>query len=182
MGEVTIGTATYQGFATVETADEYLAADIIRATPWALLNDDAKGRALISATRMMLILPWCEEAPDPAVDQESPIPEVAAMLAADLAANPSLFMDATGNSNIKRAKAGSAEVEFFTPVEGGPPLPRNLWDRLLAANLVCAGAGDTNALLDGAQPFGTSDGACHGRPLYGYPVMDWYAVLTGGFE
>ena len=175
MGAVTIGATEYQSYATVAVADEYLAADIVRAVPWEALTEDSKGRALVSATRMMLALPWCGTVPDPAEDQASPIPDVAAMLAADLAANPALFADASGNSNIKRAKAGSAEVEFFSPVDGGPPLPKALWDRLQAADLMCLGIGDTDVTLDGAQPFGTSDGC---RPLYGRPAWDWNYVLT----
>ena len=138
---VTIGTTEYQAFQSVEGADEYLGGDISRATSWALANNDAKGRALVSATRMMIALPWCAETPDPAEDQQSPIPEVAAMLAADLNANPALFADASGASNIKSAKAGSAQIEFFSPVDGGPPIPKALWTLLLTANLVCLDGG-----------------------------------------
>lgn len=169
MATVTIGTTDYDAFEDIAGADEYLAGDIARATAWALLNDEAKGRALVSATRMMLSLTWCDTAPDPAVDQASPIPEVAAMLAADLAAKPKLFADASGNSNIKSAKAGSASIEFFSPVDGGPPLPKALWDLLANAGLVCVGT-DTDATLDGAIPTGTSDGC---RPLYGRYPWDW---------
>jgi hypothetical protein len=169
MGKVTIGATEYDSFATKAVADAYLAADILRSAAWALLNDDAKGRALVSATRMMLALPWCDETPDPTVDQAAPVPEVASMLAADLASKPKLFADATGNSNIKSAKAGSASIEFFSPVDGGPPLPKALWDLLLNAGLVCYGAG-SDPTLDGAIPHGTSDGC---RPLYGRYPWDW---------
>lgn len=169
MATVTIGATDYDAFEDIAGADEYLAGDIARATAWALLNDDSKGRALVSATRMMLSLSWCEEAPDPAVDQASPIPEVASMLAADLAAKPKLFADASGNSNIKSAKAGSASIEFFSPVDGGPPLPKALWDLLANAGLVCLGT-DTDGTLEGAIPHGTSDGC---RPLYGRYPWDW---------
>lgn len=170
MATVTIGSTDYDAFEDIAGANDYLAADIVRAAPWALLNEDAKGRALVSATRMMLALPWCEDAPDPTVDQASPIPEVAAMLAADLAAKPALFADASGNSNIKSAKAGSASIEFFSPVDGGPPLPKALWDRLLIAGLVCLGTSSGDPTLDGAIPHGTSDGC---RPLYGRYEWDW---------
>ena len=168
---VTIGSTDYDAFNDIAGADEYLGADISRATAWALLNDDSKGRALVSATRLMLTLPWCDTAPDPAVDQAEPVPSVAAMLAADLAADPSLFADASGNSNVKIAQAGSARVEFFSPVEGGPPIPKALWDRLAAADLVCLnGTSDMDPTLDGAIPHGTSDCA---RPLGGRYPWDW---------
>lgn len=172
MATVDIGSNSYEAFADADFADEYLAADILRADGWATLSDDNKGRALVSATRFLLALPWCAEAPSPsATDLDPAIPEVAAMLAADLAANPELFNDASGSSNIKRTKAGSAEVEFFSPVDGGPPMPRKLWDRLIAANLICPGDGAVAAVLDGAVPFGTSDCV---RPLSGRPPWDWW--------
>lgn len=171
MATVTIGAADYDAFEDIAGADAYLGGDILRATAWALLNDDAKGRALVSATRMLLALPWCDTPPDPAVDPApAVVQEVTAMLAADLAAKPKLFADASGNSNIKSAKAGSAQIEFFSPVDGGPPLPKALWDQLLAAGLVCLGLGDTDVTLDGAVPHGTSDGC---RPLYGRYEWDW---------
>lgn len=171
MAEVDVGSNTYDSFADIDYADEYLAADILRAASWAALSLEAKGRALVSATRAMLALPWCDTTPDPTEAQAAPIPEVTTMLAADLAANPKLFADASGDSNVKRAKAGSAEVEFFSPIEGGPPLPRALWDRLLAAGLVCLGVGDSDPTLDGAVPHGTSDGC---RPLGGRAPWEWY--------
>jgi hypothetical protein len=162
MADVDIGTETYQAFIELDDADTYLAGDVARATGWALLNPDAKGRALVSATRMLLALPFCEAAPDPVLQ------DVTAMLAADLAAKPRLFADASGNSNVKSAKAGSASVEFFSPVDGGPPLPRALWNRLLAAGLVCLGS-DTSG-LDGALVSGISGGC---RPLGGRLPWDW---------
>lgn len=172
MAEITIGTSTYEAFTSVADADEYLLADIARAVAWEALTDDQKGRALVSATRMLLTMPWCDAAPDPAEVQAEPIPSVTAMLAADLAASPDLFADASGSSNIKRAKAGSAEVEFFSPVDGAAPLPMALWNILLAADLMCPNGTITdNPTLDGAQPFGTCGGD---RPLFGRNAWDWF--------
>lgn len=171
MATVTINTVEYEGFSTVAAADTFLAADVVRALPWAALSADQKGRALISATRLMLQLPWCATAPDPLIVQAEPIPSVNAMLAADIAAKPKLFTDASGDSNIKSVKAGSAEVEFFSPVDGGPPLPLALWNILLNADLVCLnGISDINVTLDGAQPFGTLDGS---RAIGGRYPWDW---------
>lgn len=168
MVDVTIGSNDYQGFTSVEKADEHLAADISRADAWAELDEDRKGRGIISATRVMLGLPWIEEAPDPAEDQASPIPEVCAELAADLIAKPKLMADASGNSNIKSVKAGSATVDFFSPVAGGPPIPRALWDRLVAAGLV--GLESSSGTAVGApETFG--GGEC--RPLSGRYPWDW---------
>lgn len=178
MASVDIGSSSYDTFADVDFADEYLAADVARATSWALANDDAKGRGLVSATRMLLALPWCDTAPVPTEDQASPVPEVTAMLAADLLAKPRLFADASGNSNVKSAKAGSAQVEFFRPIDGGPPLPLALWNMLLAADLVCLGSSTDSSITDGPYVSGISDGC---RPYEGRPPWDW-PVAAGDYD
>jgi hypothetical protein len=171
MVKVTIGDpeVEYDSFISVEDATTFLVGDVARAAGWALRNADAKARGLVSATRMLIGLPWCDGVPDldaaPAVVQE-----VTAMLAADLLAKPRLFADATGNSNVKSVKAGSASVEFFSPVAGGAPIPRALWDMLLAADLVCLTDDLDEALTDGPFVSGISDGC---RPLYGRYPWDW---------
>lgn len=170
MPMITLGGKDYPSFASVEFADDHLAADMVRAPVWDALDDDGKKRALITATRKMLTLPWCGTAPDPTVDQDEPIPSVTAELAADLVANPDLAADASGNSNIKRAKAGSAEVEFFSPVDGNAPLPSALWGQLMAAGLMCPNGSGGDMILDGALPSGTCGG---NRPLGGRYPWDW---------
>lgn len=168
MAKVQIGAAEYDSFETVAAASTYLAADVVRAAGWALRNPDTQARGLISATRMLFALPWCDEAPG-FDDAPAVVKAVTAMLAADLLAKPRLFADATGNSNVKTVKAGSAQVEFFAPVAGGAPLPLALWNRLLAAGLVCLGR-DTGTENDGPFVSGLSDGC---RPLGGRLPWDW---------
>jgi hypothetical protein len=169
MPTISLGGNDYDSLVSVEDAGIFLAGDVSRAAAWVLLSDDAKKRALISATRMMLALPWCDTAPDPAGDIEQVVEDVTAMLGADLAAKPKLFADATGNSNVKNVKAGSVSVEFFSPVAGGPPIPRALWDLLNAAGLVCLGSSETTT-NDGPFVSGISDGC---RPLGGRYPWDW---------
>lgn len=168
MAKVDIDDESYDSFIDVERADVYLAGDIMRSTGWALANETARARALVSATRLLLTLPWVEEpsiAAAPAVVQQ-----VAAMLAADLLASPDLFADASGSSNVKSVRAGSASVEFFRPVEGGPFIPAGLWRLLLTAGLVSGTSdGDSTAgplvtgLWGGRRPL-------FGRPTWDYPV------------
>lgn len=171
MVKVTIGDppVEYDSFISVEDATTYLVGDVARATGWALRNDDAKARGLVSAARMLLALPWCDDPPG-FDDAPAVVTEVTAMLAADLLAKPRLFADASGNSNVKTVKAGSASVEFFSPVEGGPPIPRALWNLLAAADLVCLGGEIDESLTDGPYVSGLSDGC---RPLYGRYPWDW---------
>lgn len=147
MSVVTIGGTDYDGLTTVAEADAYLAADIARATAWAAITDaDVKGRGIISATRYMSTLPWTTgNAPDPtsAGPFTTPISEVCAMLANDLIADPTLFANASSNSDVKVAKAGQASVEFFRPVDDAPPIPLFLWNLLEDADLVSADSAGT---------------------------------------
>lgn len=168
--QVDVGSETYDVFADVDFADPYLAGDVARAGQWALRNEDAKGRGLVSATRMLLQLPWCDATPG-FDDAPAVVREVTAMLAADLLAKPKLFADATGDTNVKSVKAGSVSVDFFSPVRGGPPLPLALWRLLLNAGLVCLGT-TGSTVNDGALVSGISDG-CELRGLGGRYPWDW---------
>lgn len=170
MAQVDIGQETYGSFSSVDAADVYLAGDVMRSTGWALRDANAKGRGLVSATRLLLGLPWVPPAPTvDAGDLPSVVVDITAELAADLLAKPTLLADASGNTNVKSAKAGSASVEFFRPVDNGPAIPRSMWDRLRAAGLVSAGAAGGNAgaivtgLNCGRRPY-------QGRPAWDYPV------------
>lgn len=167
MPTVDIGPEVFDVFADVDQADTYLAGDVLRAPGWALqLAPDAKERGLVSATRMLLELPWCDAVPDFDTAPEV-VQQVTAMLAADLLAKPKLFADATGDSNVKSARGGSAQVEFFRPTEGGPAIPAQAWNMLVRAGLVgCVEEGDTGG------PY--VSGICAGlRPLGGRYPWDW---------
>ena len=167
MSIVTIGTYEFDAYVDVAFADQFLAGDAMRGPRWAPLNADAKGRGIVSATRAVVALDWCAGvAPDLAAPPVV-VQHVTALLAADIAAKPSLIADATGNSNIKRAKAGSAEVEFFNSVKGGPPLPLPLWNMLIADGLIGCGLADIEAAA-GAITTGTGE-CSRFRGSYGYP-------------
>ena len=171
MATITLGGNDYDSFTSRADASVYLAGDIARASGWALLNDDTKDRSLISATRMLLTLPWCDTAPDPADDAGTPqvVKDATAMLGADLGSKPKLFRDATGDSAVKLVKAGSAEVEFFHPITGGPPIPKDIWLLLLNAGLVCLSSSGS-AVNDGLYVSGIL-GNC--RPYEGRPAWDF---------
>lgn len=165
--KVKIGDIEFDALTTIAWADRFLAGDISRATRWALTQEAAKGRGIVSATRKLMGLAWCKDRPDPTKDvQLDVVQEVTAMLAVDLVAKPRLMGDASGNSNVKLAKAGSAQVEFFAAVDNGAPLPGPLWLMLKAAGLVCDAttASDDDGLLSGAFVSGASSGC---RPLDG---------------
>lgn len=172
MATISLGGNDYPSFISIADAAIYLAGDVSRAPAWALLAEAAQQRALISATRMLLALPWCDVTPDPADDANTPqvVKDVTAMLASDLGSKPKLFADASGSSNVKSVKAGSASVEFFSPVVGGPPLPKALWMLLLNAGLVCLPSSGS-IVNDGAIVSGIMGSEC--RPIGGRPRWDW---------
>ncbi len=77
-----------------------------------------------------------------------------------------------GDSNIKSVKAGPAQVEFFAPVAGAPPIERSLWNRLIASGLICFP--DFTA-LDGPVVSGICD---EYRPFEGrYSTEYWVAAM-----
>lgn len=167
MPTVDVGNEVFDVFGDLFEADSYLTGDVLRAAAWLPRTDDDKGRGLASATRMLLIMPWCIDPPPTIELAPDPVKEASFMLAADLLANPDLFRDATGDSNIRSVGAGSARVEFFRPVEGGPPIPIDLWNRLVRAGLVgCVSADGFEApFVSGAWP--------GPRPLGGRCADDW---------
>ncbi len=169
MATVDIGADVFDTFEDVDGADVYLAGDVLRAPVWAAFDADAKGRGLVSATRLLQTLPLAEPVPTPAADDAPEVlRNVTAMLAADLLADPKLFNDASGNSNVKSVKAGSASVEFFKPVEGGASIPLNLWRLLTREGLIQLG--DDSTINDGAIVTGISSGR---RPYCGRWAGDY---------
>ncbi len=170
MAMVTIGGRDYPSYSSVEDADIFLAADVVRAAPWATRNAAAKARALASVTRIMVGLPWCGEVPlidnPPAV-----VAEVAAMFAADGLSRPKLFTSLSGTipRGVKVATAGKASVEFFSSdiVPAANPLPDAYWNPLLAAGLVgCTGDASVNdgPYVSGICPpvdYGYAYGRCY---------------------
>lgn len=171
MAKIDVGDFQYDSFTTLEKADEYLAADILRSVGWAAATEPARKQALVSATRLLLRMPWAEVPPFAGADPV--VQEVTAMLAADLMAKPKLFVDASGRSNVKSVRAGSASVDFFSPAGSDALLPLDLWTMLVNAGLM-AGSGELDD-LEGAEAFGVYEGR---RPLTGrYPGEYVYAAL-----
>lgn len=125
MPQVTISDAQYDVYATVEVIDQYLAGDLQRASAWAALTPEVKAQADVSATRLLQRQAWRDGVP-PVEDAPLVVQQATALLAADIAAKPSLGDSASTGSNIKAVGAGSARVEFFSPV-AGTLLPSAAW-------------------------------------------------------
>lgn len=138
---VTIATVTYSVYGLtadpVGDADDYLNAKI-GATAWAAASVDDRARALVSATRWLdrvsnfsgtktvstQPLEWPRDGATcgSTAITDGTIPDDIALAEFELAlalTNDAAAQDASGQgSNVKRAKAGSAEVEFFSSTIG----------------------------------------------------------------
>lgn len=158
---VTIGSITYPVYSDLDTTDEYLNADFAAGAWRAEADVDQKARAIVTGTRLLDALPWRGEKTDP--DQENAFPRTGmglsdiaddeipqeitdanAILARHIHDGSLVLSSTTTASNIKRQKAGSVEVEYFSPIILGDPtrLPQDVLDlikRFLAGTGVPAG-------------------------------------------
>lgn len=143
---VTIGANQYDVYADQATADAYLEADS-NATAWRAATDDTKGRALVSATRILDRQTWQGEKTesDQALEwprsgiadvDEGSVPQKIIDACCELAAAIVDGYDAANNrttdTNIKRQKAGSVEIEYFRPLDPGTRLPLPVWELIKA--------------------------------------------------
>lgn len=139
---ITISGTDYASYASVAEADAYLAVDPVRSVTWAALSADAKGSKLVAATRRLDLLIWQGERaggdgiqaeqwprtgvsyPDGTATSTTEVPQevedACILLAGSIAIKASVSGAGTSGSNVKRTKAGSAEVEFFRRNEGKP--------------------------------------------------------------
>lgn len=159
---VTIGGSEYDVYADVPTADEYLEAESW-ATAWrAETDEDQKARALVTATRTLDKLPWAGSKSDPDQPLEWPrdgtgidivedgvIPQRIIDATCVLAGQILAGVDVTGTasttaSSVKRQKAGSVEIEYFSNFEiSGTRLPLEAWELiapLLGGSIATAGS------------------------------------------
>jgi hypothetical protein len=142
MGQITIGAYTYDVYGDSDGLKEYMKAHI-NSTAYDNADSGSRKKAHVSATRWLDRARWQGEKTDLVTPQplefprigltdkdgnEVPsdsVPEVVEFACYELILY--LLDDATltqtpdSGSNLKRAKAGSAEVEFFRPTQGGFP-------------------------------------------------------------
>lgn len=133
---LTINSNPYVAYASVAEADLLLDIDPVRSAAWALLNADQKAMKIVAATIRLDLLNFRGAKVDPEQERAFPrtglgdgvtttdVPKVVEQatiyLAGSIAINPQFANQGTSGANQKRVKAGSAEVEFFTPTKGSP--------------------------------------------------------------
>jgi len=153
MADVTIGSSTYQSFVSPADATVYLAADFAREPVWSAVTDaDQKGRALVTATRILLArVPWAT-VPDPAGAVDPAIQNATSMLGADLISNPALAQNPSQASNVRRAFAEGTGVEFFKADDATvTPIPGDIFAVLMAAGLLGSNADAAGPYFSGYQ-------------------------------
>ena len=187
LSTITIETVDYIAYASVTEADDYLNTDIQREAAWELLSDDDKGKHLVAATRRLDLELWkgaktggegvqTEKWPRTGVEYadgtavstaEVPqeLEDAAIILAGSIALDSENAESGTGGSNLRRAKAGSAEVEFFRPTIPGnvlqDPTVMDLVRQFLAGGGVTAGLAsgcDEETAFADSNPFGYVQG------------------------
>lgn len=153
MAEVDVGQETYTTYADVDTADIYAEA-AIHATAWQDLGStltadlDAKGRALVSATRTLDRQVWLDAYNTfelRAVEQ--PIIDASIELAIALLDGSDVQNVQTGVERIKSMSAGSVSITNFRGIDSPTRFPQ-IVQELLRGYLGSSGTGGV------AQAFG----------------------------
>lgn len=153
MPTVTIDSNDYTAYATVAEADEYLLADFDATTWRAEADEDAKARALVTASRLLGKVLCVDGTKLEEVD-EADIPDAiihgVIVLAKLIHAGSTVTSSASTASNVRRQKAGSVEIEYFGPtvISDSGRWPVELLD--LVGAYFCGSTG-----IAGAISFGT---------------------------
>jgi hypothetical protein len=156
MGSVTIGTANYAIYGSATDATTYLAARI-DAAAWGTSTDTVKAQALVSATRLLQRYGAARGlVRDPAATLDAILDAELVSATYELAflvsQDTTIIDTTTTTTNMRKVKAGSAEVEYFRPVRGGrfPASVQVLVNAWLTAN--GAGANDlSTGTVEGAD-------------------------------
>ena len=160
-----IGADNYTSYASLAEADTRLAVDPVRMTTWAALTNAQKSIYLVAATNRLDLLSWrgakaggpsqvnafprtglTYKDGTPVTDTDVPqeVEDATILLAGSIAIDAALADSGTSGSNIKRVKAGSAEVEFFVPISGLPIQDKTVFAliKCFLQGSVTAGAGN----------------------------------------
>lgn len=186
---ITISGNEYVANASVAEADAHLAVDPTRGTAWTALSTDAKGAHLVAATRRLNLLRWqgskalgalqadafprtgltyADGTAVPTDVAPDAVAHATALLAGSIELDNEAGSSGSSGTNVKRVKAGSAEVEFFRQQTGVPLQDETAYElvrEFLASWASGIGAGEAYG-TDGASAF--DDGDAWGR-TEGFP-------------
>jgi hypothetical protein len=114
MPQVSIGSDDYLSYADLDTADTYLAASVTVAG-WADATDDAKGRALVSATRLLDRQTWIEGYTtfDARAAVQAIVDACCELAGLFIDGTTDVLTSSTTEQSTKSLKAGSVAIEYF---------------------------------------------------------------------
>lgn len=167
MATITIDTTNYTAYASVSDANKYLGGEFsdaaVRWRDATLTDDDAKGRALVSATRLLNRQLWPGEKTD-GEDQtdawprtstgisgldEDTVPQdiidASVLIAADINNGVNVTGSTTTDDRIRRQQAGSVSIEYFRDNDGGTRFPTAIQE--LLAPYLAGGSTMVSAVL-----------------------------------
>lgn len=164
MQTVVIGSQPYDSYASLAQADAYLAA-ALHAAAWADETDDARGQALVTATRVLDRQRWADAYSTQALREDvAAVQEACIEMALALVDGSELQSEQSTAQKLQSIKAGSVSLTYFRGAEGRPqrfPLivSELLCDYLAGADLsigsVATGTDGTSSTED---DFGHSEG------------------------
>ena len=161
MGSVTIGANSYDIYGTTSGADDYLAARI-GATEWASATATTQAQALVTGTRQIeAYLTKLGLTADPSASVDTEIEQANYELAYALVVDSTIQDSTNFGLNEKRYKAGSVELEYFSPQKGGrfPSIVQTLLNNWIAAQ---GGGGSSVGLASGTDEVSSLDAADFG--------------------
>lgn len=172
-----------------DSADEYHAATFRTAATWAALTTTQRAQCLVEATRMLDRLPWRGTKTSEAQPLQWPrsgvtrrdgtavssasvpveIEQACYELAYEISRDAAAVQSAVGvaSSNVKRVRAGSAEVEFHRPVVAGelPTIVSGLVGQFRAGAADTAAAESYGTGSDNELAYSAFDEAADGYPI-----------------
>lgn len=164
MDVIIISSQAYDSYASVEEADAYLAASLHAGTTWSDATEDNKGRALVTATRILDRQRWADAYDTQAEREVVPaIQDACCEMALALLQGSDLQSESTTGQKLQSITAGSVSLTYFRGAEGSPHrFPTIVWellrDYLGGTGLgVYASAHGVSGVSSTADDFGHSD-------------------------
>ena len=160
---ITINTVNYTAYASLAEVNAYLAVDPTRNTAWNALTDEQKNINIVASTRRLDLLDFSGEKTGGATQERQwprtgatcngvdigtttdvpiEIQNATALLAGSITLDSTVSNAGTSGSNIESVRAGSAQVQFFSPETGVAVQDQTVFDMvscLLAGNAAAIG-------------------------------------------
>lgn len=161
MISIVVGTNSY---ISLSDADSYL-NQLLGQDQWLCRSDLDKTKALITSSEQISLFVKSSCALGQILIINESLQRATSKLAAEILTDPKIISQSNTSENIKRAKAGSAEVEFFRPTSGAR-FPSTVMTLLQASGCIdgnsisapfVSGTGAPSSFCDTNQ-FGVSEG------------------------